>query len=166
LLYDVASLSRAIEEPKKANAILVAGDRVSEAMPAAGAEWLTANFRPRLEDYWLEVVDSDPQLPVKYAQISSSALVLAPEVVLAAESAFGRDNIQHVSTYLANTIRGDGKRIPYSTVSGVDSTSELGPQVDAEGNPLAIADGNVVLNRWAADNLEANVGDEITLHYY
>ncbi len=166
LFFDLTALARAIEEPEKANAILISGDRIAKPLPAAASEWLEANFHPRLEDYGLEVIASDPKLPVEYVQVSSNALVLSPEVVSAVESAFGHDNIQRVTTYLANTIRAGEKRIPYSTVTGVDSNAEFGPLLDADDNPVAIPSGGVVLNRWAADNLEAKVGDEITIHYY
>src|SRR5690606_32390297 len=91
---------------------------------------------------------------------------LSPAVVAAAHEAFGEESVQLVSTYLANSLRKGAQRVPYSTVAGVDSTSQLGPLMDGEGNPIAVPDGGIVLNRWAADNLEANVGDEITLHYY
>src|SRR5690606_399899 len=79
-------------------------------------------------------------------------------------------NLQPIVTYLANTISksaGDAERkIPYSTVTGVNSTSELGPLFDAEGQPIRLADDEIALNRWAANQLEARVGDTITLKFY
>ena len=166
LFFDLSVLAQAIEEPDQANAILVAGDQVDNHLPAEAGEWLAANFQPQLEDYGLEVESSAPQLPISYIQISSSSLVLPPAIVAAAERAFGAQHVQPVSTYLANSIRLGEKRIPYSTVSGVDSRLLLGPLLDNEGNPLIVPAGRVALNRWGAENLGAKVGDEITLHYY
>ena len=60
-------------------------------------------------------------------------------------------------TYLANTLSvGEGdcaKKIPYSTITGVDSIAGLGPLLDEAGQPIVLADDEIVLNRWAADDL-------------
>ena len=50
--------------------------------------------------------------------------------------------LQPVVTYLANTISagsGDSQRkIPYSTITGVDSTAALGPLLDEAGQPIVL----------------------------
>ncbi len=69
-------------------------------------------------------------------------------------------------TYLANTLKHGDKQIAYSTISGVNSIAELEPLLDDSGQPLLLADNEVVLNRWAADALEASFGDTITVTYY
>jgi putative ABC transport system permease protein len=166
LFFPLDDLAKGIDESGKANVIVVAGDKVNRALPESASEWLAANFRPQLADYGLAIVRSDAKLPVGYAQISSSALVLSPEIVAAARKAFGADAVQPISTYLANSLRNGEARVPYSTVSGVDSRPDIGPLLDAEGSPVVIPEGAIALNRWAADNLGAKVGDKITLHYY
>ena len=84
--------------------------------------------------------------------------------------AFRRRRLQPVVTYLANTIavgEGDAQRkIPYSTITGVDSTPQLGPLLDDTGQPITLADDEIVLNRWAADDLGAKVGDTVTVTFY
>ena len=40
----------------------------------------------------------------------------------------------------------------------------LGPLLDDAGKPIELADDEIVLNRWAADDLEAKVGDTITVN--
>ena len=99
-------------------------------------------LRPRLEDYGLRVEQIES--PTEYVQISADQLVLPDDVVAAAEQAFSEDELQPVVTYLANTISvGDGesqRKIPYSTITGVDSIGELGPLLDDAGQPIVLAD--------------------------
>jgi ABC-type lipoprotein release transport system permease subunit len=59
-----------------------------------------------------------------------------------------------VLTYLANTIRDNGREIPYSVVTALDS--EPAP-TEADG---------ITLNQWAARELDAKPGDTVTLDYY
>lgn len=58
-----------------------------------------------------------------------------------------------VFTYMANSIRLNGRAIPYSVVTAMDRP-ELG------------AENEIVLNEWAARDLQAKVGETITLEYY
>lgn len=60
---------------------------------------------------------------------------------------------QPVFTYLANSIRGGGREIPYSVVTAMD-------------RPELTADDQIVLNQWAARDLQAKPGETITLEYY
>ena len=59
-----------------------------------------------------------------------------------------------VLTYLANSIRAGGREVPYSVVTALDS-----PPAPSE------SDG-ITLNQWAARELKAKPGDEVTLDYY
>ena len=58
------------------------------------------------------------------------------------------------------------RKIPYSTITGVDSTPQLGPLFDEQGQPITLADDEIVLNRWAADDLGVKIGDPITVTFY
>jgi len=60
---------------------------------------------------------------------------------------------QRVLTYLANTIAHGDNETPYSMVAATDALDDLQP-------------GQVVINRWLADDLSAGVGDEVSLTYY
>jgi len=155
-------LAQAIKQPGKANTLLVASRQIDSATGPEAQAWLTDNFRPALADYGLqfEELESGP------LQISAEGLVLPPAVVAAAERAFGKENLQPITTYLANTLRVGDRSLSYSTVAGVDSTLALGLLRDADGEPIALADDQVILNRWAADRLEAQVGDTVELRFY
>jgi len=63
-------------------------------------------------------------------------------------------------TYLANTIRTGGREIPYSLVAALDFPSFGLPLSPDEELPP------VVLNRWAARDLEGRPGDLLELEYY
>lgn len=152
----LGTLQSVLDQEGRANAILVAGD-VDEA-----------KFKPQLTDYGLrlEAVDS----PSKYVEISADQLVLPDAVVTAAEQAFNSGESQPVVTYLANSlVVGSGeseRRIPYSTITGVDSVAGIGPLLDSDGKPIELADDEIALNRWAADDLQAKIGDMVTVNFY
>ncbi|MEX2168833.1 MAG: ABC transporter permease [Pirellulales bacterium] len=158
---DIATLQLALDRTGKANAILVGDAEVARPGSAEAAKWLRESLKPQLADYGLrlERVASD------YLQIESDQLVLPEAVVVAAEKAFG-GTLQPVATYLANTLRHGERTIPYSTITGVDSTAEVGPILDENGESIKLADDEIALNRWAADDLEANIGDTIDVTYY
>ena len=84
-----------------------------------------------------------------------------------------------VFSYLANTIRSGDREIPYSVVAGMDPRryerapamqQPPGGKPDAPETPLpALPDTPyppIWLNDWAADDLQARDGDEVTLDYY
>lgn len=157
----IAVLQDVLKQPGKANAILVATDATHRATGDDAQDALKKSLQPVVEDYGLKV--EEIRAADAY-QISSNSLVL-PEAVV---RLFG--NGQPVVTYLANTISaGEGKsqrKIPYSTITGVDSKLGLGPLLDGAGQPIVLADDEIVLNRWTADDLKVKVGDPIAVTYY
>lgn len=164
----LAQLASSIDQPGRANAILVTSDQINRATDAPAGAWLAAYFDPQLADMGLSVEQHD--VDGAYVQISADGLVIPPDVVLAAQKEFAEETLQPITTYLANTLEVGGKKVPYSTVAGVYSTSKLGPLRDERGAPIELADGEIVLNRWAADQLGAKVDDEVEtkviLRYY
>ncbi len=110
---------------------------------------------PKLADYGLTFEEAHPGV----WQLESSALVLPDRLVQTARQAWSRHPTAAATTYLANTIRVGEKSIPYSTVTGIEATPGTPPLSPA-------SDDEVVLNRWAADDLGAKVGDDVTLTYY
>ena len=61
-------------------------------------------------------------------------------------------------TYLANTVAANDRTVPYSTIVALPT--------DGREFPLPLAENEIVLNRWTADDLGVKVGDEITVTYY
>jgi ABC-type lipoprotein release transport system permease subunit len=161
------TLQGLLDQPEKANAILAATDDSDRAADAKAQQALRQALRPLLEDYGLRI--EHVESPSEYIQISPEQLVLPDAAVRAAEKAFpGR--LQPVVTYLANTIAVGAdespRKIPYSTISGVDSVAAIGPLLDESGEPIKLANDEIALNRWAADDLNAAIGDTITVTYY
>jgi ABC-type antimicrobial peptide transport system permease subunit len=164
----LATLQDMSELPGQANAILIASRDANEAAPPEALADVTRELRPTLEDYGIAVESvtlGDAKAPA-YVRVSADRLVLPPHVVDVATKLYGSGGLQPVVTYLANTIIAGGRKIPYSTVAGVDSTAALGPLRDGAGLPIELADDEIALNDWAADDLGAQVGDDITIRYY
>ncbi len=70
-----------------------------------------------------------------------------------------RPNLQ-IFTYLANTLAIGGRRTPYSLVAGLANDEGL--------HPLAsdLLDDEVILNSWLADDLQARIGDRMSMSYF
>jgi putative ABC transport system permease protein len=164
----LATLQDLLKKPGRVNAILVAGKDATTVPDDANEGTLQTALHPHVEDYGLSV--NRVTSPEEYDAISSDQLVLSGAAVTAAETAFAGGGVQPVVTYLANTLvigEGDAARkIPYSTVAGVDSQAQIGPLLDDAGKPIHLADDEIALNRWAADDLGAKLGDMVTVTFY
>ncbi|MFM9118174.1 MAG: FtsX-like permease family protein, partial [Planctomycetota bacterium] len=172
-----ASLQRALEQPRRVNALFLAArdPRATRNTPAMITPRLTdlgltlqsvqQTFRPDEAAETITVFD--------YLQLSSERLLLDENVVQVAQNALRPHEPQPVFTYLANSIAkvGDQRErpvsIPYSMVTAVDANDSLGPLRDRDGKPIAaLADDEIVLNSWAAEDLQAEAGDRIRLAWF
>jgi putative ABC transport system permease protein len=141
-------LQQDLEQPGRVNAMLIADRGASSAEDVAAA----LRRHAALADFGLTLRALEPQHAIA---IESSAGVLddvrAAAVDRVAASAGLRS--QPVLTYLANSIRGGGREVPYSlvTASSVDGLT---------------GDRPIVLNEWTARDLGVKVGDPIALDYY
>ena len=183
-------LQRAVGQPGRANLLLVAG---GEAAPSAETLAQALGQAVRLEDYGLHVEPeslaasrptsnqastSTPATapaapPGGFAMLGSDETYLPPPVEPAADACAGRIGIprqqgaglprQHgaglaagiASRRRARFAAGSGKVIRYAVAAGL---SEL------DGQPLA--NDQIALNQWAADQLSATPGDGVELAYY
>ncbi|MBY0492576.1 MAG: ABC transporter permease [Cyanobacteria bacterium] len=107
-----------------------------------------------LDDFGLRTRRSPENAPIIETRAGLLPDALAEGVRSAVADAGLRT--QPVLTYVANTIRARDREIPYSVVSAIDLPIETG---DASPPPIW-------LNQWAADDLKAKVGDEVTLDYF
>ncbi|MEX2114570.1 MAG: ABC transporter permease [Pirellulales bacterium] len=158
------TLQAAIEQPDKVNAIFVAGRK--DTLPTlAGDELLQDALHPSLTDYGIDVAIHK----LGYAQATSNRMLIGPAAAQTIHRAFAADHPQDVFTYLANTIAFGDKQIPYSTIAAIDFRAEppLGPIKTPEGDTIAaLADDEIVLNTWAAEDLGAKPGDTIEIAYF
>lgn len=133
-------VAHALGTPGRANVLLAVG---------AGAGRLDQVLAERVTavDLGLVVREGADALVVESRQ-----MVLGRELQAGLE-AVGRElglEPRPVMTYLANELRVGERTVPYSTVAAVGT---LGP-------------ADILLNTWVAEDLDAHVGDELTLTYF
>ncbi|HWM91636.1 MAG TPA: ABC transporter permease [Thermoanaerobaculia bacterium] len=102
------------------------------------------DLRPslRLEDLGLRLVRGD-----RHVSAESEEFYLDPSVA----EAIGDAPSTRIFTHLATGLRVGERLVPYSMVSGISS--------------LDVGDGEILLNRWAADDLQAKPGDPVEMSY-
>jgi putative ABC transport system permease protein len=163
-------LQRALDQPEKANMLLVATSNVKDYVKSVPAIQSALAASVTLADLGLQL-RFVRDLPV----IESDALLIAPELEAAITRSAAGGAISPFLAYLANTISKDhpprehpNAVIPYSTVVAVDAASpwmrEL--QIQTADDELTLRDGEILLNEWAANDLNAKPGDAVTLAYY
>jgi ABC-type antimicrobial peptide transport system permease subunit len=159
-----ALLQRALGREGLSNTLLISA-------PDVDADAVEMRLREglRLEDLDLRLrVDAQRGT----AALESGAFLLTRPAIEAANAAAEEVGLraEPLLTYLANgiAVEDSGKSIPYSTVTAVETSS---PSVQRmrlrDGRPAAAPPGGeILLNRWAADELGAAVGQTITLTYF
>jgi len=172
----LAWLQRRLEQPGRANALFVAGRGV-DPTPADDAA-LAGMFRPSLSDYGIHV----RRTPRGYVNITSDRLLIEPRAEQAilearkgpkaaanAHTDAGTPVLQPALTYLANALTCRDRQVPYSTITAIDFADRppLGPMLSPEGKPVPpLADDQIALNSWAAEDLGAKPGDAIRVTFF
>lgn len=118
------------------------------------------------------------QRDLGYIAVESDAMLLEPALERATGAAAADVGVRsiRVLSYLANEIavvrEGEAANatnaIPYSIVAAIDTLDVAGIPLNLEQPPAlhAIGPGRMLLNKWAADDLHAKVGEVVTLTYY
>jgi ABC-type lipoprotein release transport system permease subunit len=171
----LSALQRAVEQPGRVNALFVSENNSAGELltPASGAAALGA-----ILDEELQLADLNLELRPLAGQhqlsLQTDRVVLEPSTADAAERAARQQGLGVVPilTYLANSIeieRPEAARgIPYSTVTALDSSE---PLVASHlrlvgGEPATLDADEILLNEWAARDLDAKPGDPVKLTYY
>jgi len=146
----------------KANVLLLGPPASGKGSPSA-SEALATAFR--LADAECEVRLVPGQAA---AEVRTSRVFLDPPVVRAAAQASA--DAVGVLTYLVNELRVGDKTTPYSMVTAIGplrpGTSAAAEAYAAGILPPDMADDQIVINQWLADDLGAKVGDRLTLVYF
>jgi ABC-type lipoprotein release transport system permease subunit len=130
----LARLQKELGEIGKVNTILVSGGPLPDGRGSVSLEDLGIKIRSLANALALETDTTlVPDNLAERATATAKSLGLTAEPVL---------------TYLANSIRANGREIPYSVVTA-----------------LGTGDG-ITLNQWAAHDLHAKPGDAVSLDYY
>jgi len=161
------TLQELLERPGQINAIFAAGSNSAEGIAASESE-LNSILRPTMADYGLKIerVERGDQA---YFNITSDRMLLDDASEAALLRAFASHDPQPVMTYLATTIAAGEKEIPYSTIAAIDFGVEppSGPFVSTSGETIQpLAAGEIALNRWAAEDLDAELGDTVRVSYF
>ena len=131
-------------------------------------------IRPKLEDIGLtlkRVTQLNPKQPddapaFDYWTLSSDKLVFSNSVETAIANAL--PTAKPVLTYLANDIRkaGESSGVPFSMISAIDFDDSFALK-SVGGEAIAkLNDDQIVLNQWTAEDLGAEIGDQIEIAYF
>ena len=147
-------LQKALGQRGRVNTLLVSGDPDADVQKALS-----------------RVVTSDDlgiviRREADYFAIESTQFILKSHIAEAIQHISAELNAPHMSilTYLANTTQVGERELPYSTISALD-VGNLGAFQLVEGS-LQLGEDDILLNTWAAEDLNARVGDEVKVAYY
>ena len=158
--------------PRQCNALLFSNlQSAADAKQGAGTADVMQLIRPQLEDLGIglkrvtqQFEDQTPPV-FDYWSVSSDRLVINDSLAQSIQASF--PSAAPVLTYLANDIRKRGQLsgVPFSMASAIELGDALA--LTENGQPIsALADDEIVLNQWAAQDIEASVGDEIEVAYF
>ena len=161
------TLQRALDQPGQANAMLI--ETTTQADADTPTNQLQRMLRPllTLPDLGLRLrIDHERG----YIALESDGVLVDPAVeqsAVEAAAALGA-HASPILTYLANTISAGSPAdhrtvIPYSTVTALDVSGLT--LTDGSAAPQ-LAPGEILLNKWAADDLGVTPGDRVTLTYF
>lgn len=165
LFVPIERLARIIDQPGRANALFFEA-KSTAAMQSPDLAQRCLDEAVTLADYGLEVPISSK---FGYVALQSRRLILEPVVAGAAKRIAGELQIpsEPILTYLANRIAVGKQEIPYSVVTALPPSSPppLGP-LPTEPPDVSLGSGEILLNQWSIDQLQAKLGDTVTLDYY
>jgi ABC-type lipoprotein release transport system permease subunit len=158
-------LQKAIDQPDKANLILISEASPDPAAPMARDEVLKRILKARtsLDDFGITLRTVGPtpgQASIALEQESKVISGPLSEIANETASALLLRPVP-VFSYLANSITAGERSIPYSLVTGLDESSL---ELLAPGQARRRDD--IILNEWAARDLGARPGDAVSLDYY
>ena len=176
------TLQRALEQPGRANAIFVAGGELFEEPSDTGGPLANSKMIAipghdlnlslmrvlQLDDLGLSL---ETRAEAGVLSLETSRIVLERASADAAEAAARAAGLESspVLTYLANSTVVRDRSVPYSTVTAMDTASgpPFGPLQLTNGQAApALGEDEILLNDWAAKDLQASVGDSVELSYY
>lgn len=174
IFVSLARLQKDLEQPGKINTILTAGKPHGSGQTANGPLIIAEILKDvlLLEDMGVKLRVLDRERGVAFE--SETAIIgdalYADAVDAAAKSKL---NVVPILSYLANSIRLGEREVPYSVVTAINAEAFEDLSRRYGGGPLdktltseASASPRIVLNEWAAADLGAKRGDQITLEYY
>ena len=183
-------LQSALGEKGKCNAVVITGGKPDRAPSAEQFDKLRDAIEPTLADIGIQLRhirrtwyesgklpdDSSQDAPdtsqtaYEYFSLSTDRMLFPDAADEALDETMGELNALPVMTYSVNLMSKVGetseeKRIPYSIVTAIDQGANLSP-LSIDGQTIELADNDIVLSSWAADDMGAKAGDEVTVTFY
>ena len=180
-------MQRLLKQPDLVNVILVSGLDSTQTGSGSGSEAEAEIIQAALQD---RMTLQDIGLRLRrcerhgYVSLESDGLLLNPAVERVARQAAKAGGLGSapVLTYLANEITIPSERVingsepsnhgrssvPYSTVTAFEAIDETTIRLRLSDGMTAppLEPGQILLNTWAARDLDAEVGDRVRLEYY
>ena len=158
-------LQKAIRQGERVNAVFVSQSTHAPDLTTDVLESLQnrLNHVMKLEDLNLMLRRSDG-----YFSLESKQFLLKPNVIEVAKAVAIERQMPFlpILTYLANTIATDERWIPYSTISALNPERAISLRLTGGSPAPALAEDEIFINEWAAEDLAAKVGDQINVSYY
>ncbi len=160
-------LQRVLHQTDRVNALLVES-KGTVARAANDTELLRDQLR-----HHVALADVGLRLRIDegrgYFSLESESILIPPAVEEAAFSVARKNELDAspVLAHLANTITTSSTSdhaIPYSTVAAIDPSSVLARSLNPKESGFNT--GEILLNTWAAEDLQVKPGDSITMTYY
>ncbi len=166
IFLPLKKLQRNIEQDNKANAILIAQQPMAQSEIEVRKIVDEMMLRSLLKEKYT-IADLGLKLralpDAKALSLESDSAVISDAIADKAKAAAKllSSRIAPVMTYLANGIRINGKEVPYSLITATDEFWSQPGDLSKPDQPRGL-----VLNEWAARDLSAKVGDDVTFDYY
>ncbi len=145
----LALLQAKVRMPGACSLFLLHADRQGGSLGEAVTHALAASWRPADAD--IEV----RELPGAVVEVRSQRIFLDPALAPALPAAAG------ILSYFVNDLGIGERRTPYSLVAAGDWARMPGSPPELS----ALEGDGIVLNQWSADDLQAKIGDHLTLRY-
>ncbi len=163
----LANLQKALAQPQRVNALFVARNAASASTsPADGVLQTLLRENLQLRDLGVRLQPRE-----NFTVIESAEIILNPTIASAVQETRAelQVRVQPILTYLANTIECRGRLLPYSTIAAINTpvANTFGEFKLAGGSPvMELAEDEILLNAWAAQDLGAQLGDTVKIAYY
>lgn len=163
VFLSLARLQKDLEQAGRANTILISSARPGGGDATALEQIVKETFK--LEDLGIKLRLFDDR---RVVSLETESAVLSDSLADAAQST-GDTRGSPFLTYLVNSIAGPAREVPYSLVTAV---SDEQFRALSQASPLAPTQGEqnrvppILLNDWAARDLNVKPGDPVTLEYY
>ncbi len=142
-------LSAKIDMRDRANMLLACPKKGISAIPGGMDSILKDSWK--LEDLGLEISELSS---FNVYELKSKQIFISP--LLSRTALASGKNAMPVFSYFINEFSCGDRRTPYSFIAGLDQSML----------PVQLADDEVIINQWLADDLHAAVGQNIKLRYY